>query len=382
MRLRILIWVYVSLPILAFLLMAYQHSLFQEPGFQDSLGSGMVVAVLILLFGHMPGTHWLLTRRLKELRLFCGRIRTGEYDPVPLPNEPPDESEEHELTALIRHMNWMANRIRVREGELTCAVDTLRTTNENLDKARAALWGEMELAKKIQTALLPASPHIPGYAISAFMEPADEVGGDYYDVIATPSCHWLLIGDVSGHGVTSGLIQMMARTAIHSIVEGNPGLSPAELLDRVNGRLTEDIQMLEGDQYMTMTALRLDPDGKLVYAGMHQPLLLHRRQTDSVEEVESRGMWLALMPDIEDMLPVDELRLAPGDTLLLHTDGITEAVGPDGEMWEMEGLMDTMAANAGEEVSVIAERVRQSLEGYTRDDDRTALIIRRHANGI
>lgn len=118
----------------------------------------------------------------------------------------------------------------------------LAETNRKLQKVMDALWGEMELAKRIQTILLPVNPHIPGYEIAASSEPANEVGGDYYDVISAAGYDWIVIGDVSGHGITSGLVMMMVQTAIHTVLLNNPGVSPSFLLTAVNRVIYENIK--------------------------------------------------------------------------------------------------------------------------------------------
>ncbi len=110
-----------------------------------------------------------------------------------------------------------------------------------LKKAMDALWGEMELAKKIQTTLLPRAPAIRGFEIATYMQPADQVGGDYYDIINAEGLDWLVIGDVSGHGVPAGLIMMMVQTAIHMAITAKPNLRPDVLLNRVNSVITENI---------------------------------------------------------------------------------------------------------------------------------------------
>src|SRR5262249_39256965 len=104
-----------------------------------------------------------------------------------------------------------------------------------LKKARDALWSEMELAKRIQTALLPKRQNTRGFNIAVSMHPAQEVGGDYYDIIETEAgSRWIAIGDVAGHGVDSGLIMMMAQTSIMTVIKGNPQVKPAEVLKTVN----------------------------------------------------------------------------------------------------------------------------------------------------
>lgn len=128
-----------------------------------------------------------------------------------------------ELSALTSNLE---QRVQKRTLELKGAYEEMKVTNEELTNARNHLWGEMQLARKIQTVLLPKKPVIPGYEIAAYMETADEVGGDYYDVINADGKNWLVIGDVSGHGVPAGLIMMMAQTAIHTVLKERPHARP------------------------------------------------------------------------------------------------------------------------------------------------------------
>ncbi|MCP4135249.1 MAG: AAA family ATPase, partial [bacterium] len=86
----------------------------------------------------------------------------------------------------------------------------------------AKLEKEMEIAANIQTGLLPQNPFIKDYEISAYMNPADDVGGDYYDIINAEGRDWIVIGDVSGHGVPAGLIMMMVQTSIHTVLTQHP----------------------------------------------------------------------------------------------------------------------------------------------------------------
>ncbi|MCP4610029.1 MAG: response regulator, partial [Planctomycetes bacterium] len=111
----------------------------------------------------------------------------------------------------------LEQKVQIRTEEINEQKEEISAQRDQIIKARDAIWGEMELAKKIQTVLLPEEPKISGYEIAAHMEPADEVGGDYYDVINFEGKDWLVIGDVSGHGVPSGLVMMMVQTAIHTV---------------------------------------------------------------------------------------------------------------------------------------------------------------------
>ena len=170
---------------------------------------------------------------------------------------------------------------------------------EELVKAMRALWGEMELAKKIQTVLLPRSPSISGLEIAAFMQPADEVGGDYYDVINAEGIDWLVIGDVSGHGVPAGLIMMMVQTAIHTVLAGKPDLKPDIMLSRVNRVITENIKKLNEDRYMTITVIASLAGGKFHFSGQHQHIMIYRCGSGTLDLVETDGIWLGIAESLK-----------------------------------------------------------------------------------
>src|SRR5262249_996745 len=139
-----------------------------------------------------------------------------------------------------------------------------------LREALAALWGEMKLARRIQEALVPASPKLTACDVAARMEATDEVGGDYYDVIHHSDYEWILIGDVSGQRGGGGLVMMMCHTAVRTALRQNPKLQPGRLLAIVNSVMTDAIRQLGEDKYMTITALRRAPDGTVTFAGAHQ----------------------------------------------------------------------------------------------------------------
>src|SRR5262249_43956196 len=154
-----------------------------------------------------------------------------------------------------------------------------------LRKTVAELWSEMNLARKIQTVLLPASPRVVEYDVAATSRPAASVGGDYYDIFRAGDTDWVLIGDVSGHGVPAGLIMMMVQTAVRATVGSlqarGEALSPARMLAHVNRAIFGNLHAIGRGQYMTMTALCVQ-SGRVRYAGLHQDLLVYRASTRSV----------------------------------------------------------------------------------------------------
>jgi len=249
-----------------------------------------------------------------------------------------------------------------------------------LQKAMAELWSEMDLAKKIQTVLLPKEPQIPGYEFAAVMRPATQVGGDYYDVFHRGQEDWLLIGDVSGHGVSAGLGMMMIQTAVRTaaltLEHSQKPLTPSGVLSLVNQAVQNNLQQIGQNQYMTVTALCINGD-TLRYAGLHQDLLVYRAASQKVERIETYGVWVGVTDDISELLHDDTLTLGPGDLLLLYTDGYTEAE-VEGRRLETEGLVNifTELAKRALPIAEVIESLLDSLKRAVVRDDVTLVALR------
>lgn len=249
----------------------------------------------------------------------------------------------------------------------------------DLQAARDALWGEMEVAKQIQTALLPQVEHVGGYTVSARMLTAEEVGGDYYDVIRTPHGEvWAAIGDVSGHGVESGLIMMMSQTSLCTVINESPGQSPSRVLSRVNEVLRANISRMAADRYMTLTLLRMEEEGILL-AGRHQDVLVYRHDSGAIETIDTEGTWLGICDDVSAYMVDRFVPLGPKDTVVLFTDGVTEATNQEGEMFGQRRLVEIIRANAARGSSALTEAVLQSVNDFMarQDDDVTLLVLER-----
>lgn len=212
------------------------------------------------------------------------------------------------------------------------------------------------------------------------MHPAEEVGGDYYDFIETRfGERWVAIGDVSGHGVESGLVMMMTRTAIASLVEDVPNRSPRDVFVRTNGIIRENISRLGSMRYMTLNIIRLLPD-RLVVSGKHQDLLLWRAATRTVETVVNKGTWIGAFDDVESGTDTQEVLLGVGDQLLLFTDGITEAMNGANEMFGQDRLTELFAQRASDPNP--ADALHAIIAAVKRfharqDDDLTLVLLRR-----
>ncbi len=255
---------------------------------------------------------------------------------------------------------------------------SLDESRRELKEARDALWGEMEIAKRIQTALLPDPEVVGSYEVAAAMLPANEVGGDYYDIIETDQGDWLCIGDVSGHGVESGLIMMMTQTSIRTMVENTPDVSPARVLGRINNVIKENISRLGTDRYMTLSVMRLKDD-EFSFAGRHQDIPIIRAADNQLEVIQSRGTWIGIMDDVEHSMVNITVPMHPGDVMLLFTDGATEAMNAAGDMFGDDRLHVCLRENAHRPAREIVESILKAVTAYQeeQDDDITLVVIRR-----
>lgn len=251
---------------------------------------------------------------------------------------------------------------------------------------RAHLEEHVRIAHHLQTALLPADPKLDGLEISVSMQPAEQVGGDYYDVRATADGGgWLAIGDVSGHGLNAGLVMLMVQsaTAALSLAHGDDA-SPARLVSTLNTVIYENVkQRMQQSDYVTLCLLRYFRDGRVVFAGAHQHVLIFRKQAGEVELVLTHGTWLGLRRDIRASTHDLELRLQDGDVMVLYTDGLIEARNDENEPYDLERLCAAIARLRDEPTQRIRAEVLAEVERWSarRDDDDITLMVVRYSSG-
>lgn len=284
---------------------------------------------------------------------------------------------ENEILRNVNLNKELDLKVKERTMELESTLKQLSETNEKLLKTSNQLWSEMELANKIQTMLIPDKPKMSGFEIKSFMLPAEQIGGDYYDIININEVSWILIGDVSGHGIPAGLIMMMAQTSVQTIVREHPDHSPAEILKSVNRAIQHNIEKFEDRKYMTISALKIKGD-TIEYAGFHENILIYRNETKEVESIETRGMWLGVpfVSPFQD--EVSKINIQSGDILLLYTDGITESFKDSTEnQFGLDGLISILKKYGNENPNVISANVMLSLAGYEMYDDASLLLLKK-----
>ena len=244
------------------------------------------------------------------------------------------------------------------------------------------LDSDLETAREIQSILLPASsPEIAGYEVSGLNIPARQVSGDYFDYLRIDDHRWgVAIADVSGKGIPAALITGMCRSILRGAAPG--GVSASHVLGAVNRRLYPDIKQ---DMFVSMLYAVLDTrssDVTLARAG-HDPPLLYRAAGREVVPLKPPGVAVGIdSGDVFDRVIADEtVTLAPGDGILLYTDGATEALDKHESEFGLARLIQSLQANAPKgaaaTVANIADEVREFAGDTAQYDDITLIYIRK-----
>ncbi|HEX3580396.1 MAG TPA: PP2C family protein-serine/threonine phosphatase [Thermoanaerobaculia bacterium] len=220
---------------------------------------------------------------------------------------------------------------------------------------------ELATARKIQMSIIPRTPpRLNGFEIATVYQPATEVAGDFYDFLAVDDDHvGVLVADVSGHGVPAALVASMLKIALatQSSLAASPSLLLANLHALFRGKLER--------QHITAAYAYISSDGSVLVASAgHPPPLIRRAASGAIEELPVRGSVLARFAAFEasDL----KVNLAPGDSLLIYTDGVTEAMSASGEMWGEERLRDVFSS--GGNVDSISNVVTAWSGGNVADD--------------
>jgi DNA-binding LacI/PurR family transcriptional regulator/serine phosphatase RsbU (regulator of sigma subunit) len=266
----------------------------------------------------------------------------------------------------------------VRAIRLSDALVEEATRRERAEKARLAQ--ELEIAVRIQTAIVPRQSEVECFEIATAMVPTTEVGGDYFDVLPFEGGFWLGIGDVAGHGLHTGLVMLMIQSVLAAIVRGDPNIRPARAWRTLNTVITENVrERLGRDEHATLTLLRCLGSGEIVFAGAHEDIIILREATGRIEIVPTPGTWAGIRRDaLEESVVDTETRLFAGDVLLLYTDGITEATNAKREMYGIERLAEALRDARSGSARAIRDRILGEVSDFmdTQFDDLTLVVAR------
>ena len=247
---------------------------------------------------------------------------------------------------------------------------------------RIKLKNDMSLAMEVQRNLLPEHPpRIPGLDIAAVCQFCDETGGDYYDFLSfsreSGETFDLILGDVTGHGISAALFMATGRALLHARTEDDPDL--ARCLTMVNRLLCRDTQLTGRFITLFFLSMRLDT-GELswVRAG-HDPTLIYDPATDAFDELAGPGIPLGVEESWEYQAN-HKSGITPGQLLVLGTDGIWEAMNPAGEMYGKERFKEVLRQNAHRTAQEVVDAVVAAVMAFVSpgrpEDDLTLVIVK------
>jgi len=315
-------------------------------------------AALLLAFAGTGLLSGLLSRPLEDLVGLTKRFAAGQLSARAKPSGP------REMRILAESLNGMA-------------ADLEQTQRSLRQKDR--LERELEIAERIQTALLPKVSRISKLEVASRMVPATVVGGDYYDIHPAPGGAWIGVGDVAGHGLTAGLIMLMVQSGTASLVRALPNARPSELVTLLNEVVFANVNERMGEsEHVTYALLRYHEDGRIVHAGAHEDIIVYRKREKRCDVLRTNGVWLGALAGIAGMTTDSELRIATGDVLVLYSDGIIESMNAEHEMYGVERVVAKLVEVAEQPVDAICTAIIDDVQAHAavQDDDRTIVVIR------
>ncbi len=256
-------------------------------------------------------------------------------------------------------------------------LNLLKLTTENI-----RLGAEIDVTRKLQQMLLPSDSElaaISGLEIAGFMEPASEVGGDYYDVQLHEGRVKIGIGDVTGHGLQSGVLMMMVQMAVRTLLKSGV-TNPVQFLALLNRATYGNLQRMNSDKNMTLLLLDYH-ENTLLASGQHEEIIVARANGE-VEIIDTidLGFPIGLEEDIADFVAATEVHLSAGDVVVLYTDGITEAENTAKVQYGLERLVEVSRQHrhlsAPDIKQLIVSDVREHIGKQKVFDDITLLVLK------
>ena len=280
-----------------------------------------------------------------------------------------------ELGQVVGAFNKIADALVGANQEITVLNDRLKTENMRMS-------AELDVTRKIQQMLLPKDGElneVVGLDIAGFMESADEVGGDYYDVLQHEGRVKIGIGDVTGHGLESGVLMIMVQTAVRTLLAYNEP-DPVRFLSAINSAIYDNVQRMKCDKNASLALLDYH-EGMLKLSGQHEEMIVVRCN-GSVERFDTidLGFPIGLDANIAEFVAETLVQLYSGDVVVLYTDGITEAENMEKVLYGLERLIEVIQINWQQTATDIRHAVIDDVRSHIGEqkvfDDITLLVLK------
>lgn len=286
-----------------------------------------------------------------------------------------------ELEQALAQRQQAETALRAANAEITSLNQALRADN-------LRLGAELSVAQQLQRMVLPRPEELAAIAdleIAGFMESAAEVGGDYYDVLQTDRGVTLAIGDVTGHGLESGVLMIMAQTAVRTLqaLGGTEGgmIGPVQTLQAINQVIYHNRLRMGSHRHLSLVLVDYH-EGQLTITGQHEEILVVRA-SGAVERIDTLdlGYPVGLVADIAPFVAQHTVELAVGDGVVLYTDGITEAENDQRQLYGLERLVAAVQrawpGSAPEIQAAVVADMRSHIRHHTIYDDITLVVLKR-----
>ena len=343
-----------------------------------------ILVVVILITYFISGK---ITMNIGQLSMAAQRISQKNYD-INLDFRSKDEIGElgraftlmsREIKGYTEHLEDM---VQERTEELEQALQKISVLNERLKDENVRLSAELDVAKRLQLMVLPGEDElrsINDLDIACVMAPADEVGGDYFDCFKSNGTVMFGIGDVTGHGLSAGVIMLMAQTAIKTIsLMGEKDMK--KFLALVNKVLYSNIERITEDRSMTLSLLDYK-DRTCTVTGQHETVIVCRKNGHiERKDTSDLGLFIGFEPDISEHIREARFKLQEGDVLVLYTDGVTEAVNVHSEEFGLDRLCELVKENHTLPSAKIMENILSELRTFIGKadvyDDISLMVIK------
>lgn len=270
---------------------------------------------------------------------------------------------------LLEYQQSLEDKVNSRTKDLNIALERIREKEFIMET-------ELDFAADIQKGIIPTnlSPW-NGINFASYYQPMGKVSGDYYDIFRLSGHVFVLLADVSGHGVPAALITMLAKQAFSNVV--HEMLNPDEIFRQVNEII---VNRVETSDYLTCFLLKIDQRNRVIFGSGGHPNAIHfEYKTEKVQLLDTNGMFIGSMLEANEFYENGTTKLKSGDRIFLYTDGLVEHKNPEGEQFGLERVLDLIKAHKYDSLKTTVQSIADNLKNFMKDaqvrDDVSILAV-------
>lgn len=270
---------------------------------------------------------------------------------------------------LLEYQQSLEDKVNSRTKDLNVALERIREKEFIMET-------ELDFAADIQKGIIPTnlSPW-NGINFASYYQPMGKVSGDYYDIFRLSGHVFVLLADVSGHGVPAALITMLAKQAFSNVV--HEMLNPDEIFRQVNEII---VNRVETSDYLTCFLLKIDQRNRVIFgSGGHPNAIHYEYKTEKMQLLDTNGMFIGSMLEANEFYENGTTKLKSGDRIFLYTDGLVEHRNPEGEQFGLERVLDLIKEHKYDSLKTTVQSIADNLKNFMKDaqvrDDISILAV-------